>query len=75
MSKFFIVAGSLILIIGILLYFIENTSFKWFSWFGNLLGDIKIEKEHFQLYFPFTSTLLLSVVISLVLYIIKKIMG
>jgi hypothetical protein len=42
------------------------------SWFGRLPGDIKIERETVRIYFPLASMLLASVVLSLVLYLIRR---
>ncbi|MEX2379755.1 MAG: DUF2905 domain-containing protein [Vicingaceae bacterium] len=67
-GKYIIVAGLGILIIGVLLYFFGNK----FSWFGNLPGDIRIEKENFRFYMPITSMILISIAISAMLWIVKK---
>ncbi|MCF6186519.1 MAG: DUF2905 domain-containing protein [Desulfobulbaceae bacterium] len=39
---------------------------------GRLPGDIVIEKENFRLYFPLTSSILVSLVLSLIFYLFKK---
>lgn len=36
---------------------------------GKLPGDILIRKEHFSFYFPLTTCLLISAIISLILYL------
>jgi len=38
-----------------------------------LPGDIRIEKENVRFYFPVTTMILISVVLSLILYLIRKI--
>ncbi len=38
---------------------------------GRLPGDIVIEKENFRFYFPITTSILISVLLSLVLYLFK----
>ncbi len=38
---------------------------------GRLPGDIVIEKEHFQFYFPIATSILVSVIGSLILYLIR----
>jgi hypothetical protein len=40
-------------------------------WLGRLPGDIRIERENFRFYFPLASCLLLSLVLSLVLWIVR----
>jgi Protein of unknown function (DUF2905) len=42
------------------------------SWFGRLPGDIRIIREHVHVYIPITSMLLVSAVISLILWLINR---
>ncbi|MFL5514758.1 MAG: DUF2905 domain-containing protein [Gemmatimonadales bacterium] len=42
------------------------------SWFGRLPGDIRIERESVRVYVPLTSMLILSMVVSLVLYLVRR---
>jgi len=42
------------------------------SWFGRLPGDIRIERETVRVYIPLTSMLIVSVVLSLALYLIHR---
>jgi uncharacterized protein HemY len=41
-------------------------------WLGHLPGDIIIERERFTLYLPLTTCLLISVILSLVLYFFRR---
>jgi len=43
------------------------------AWFGRLPGDIRIERESARVYIPIMSMLIASVVLSLVLYIVRRI--
>ena len=43
-----------------------------FPWLGNLPGDIKIERSGFTFYLPLTSCIVVSAVISLVLYLLRR---
>jgi ribose/xylose/arabinose/galactoside ABC-type transport system permease subunit len=38
-------------------------------WFGHLPGDIRIERESVRVYIPLASMLIISVVLSLILYL------
>ncbi|HOK37325.1 MAG: DUF2905 domain-containing protein [Bacteroidales bacterium] len=67
-GKYLIVIGIVLIIAGLLLYFIGDK----FSWFGNLPGDIKVEKENFKFYFPITSMILISIVLSFLMYLLRK---
>ena len=42
------------------------------SWFGRLPGDIRIERESVRVYIPITSMLLLSLVLSLLFYLLRR---
>jgi len=41
-------------------------------WLGHLPGDITIQRERFTFYFPLTTCVLISVLISLVLYLFRR---
>lgn len=63
MARVLIIAGSLLLFVGLLLAWAP-----WlFSWFGRLPGDIRIERDNGVFFFPITSMLVVSVVLSVVL--------
>ena len=64
-----IAAGVLIALIGVLVYF------GALSWFGRLPGDIRVERASMRIYVPITSMLLLSVAISLLLYLFRRFFG
>ena len=42
------------------------------SWFGRLPGDIRIERETVRVYVPIVSMLLVSLVVSLALYLVRR---
>lgn len=65
-QKILIIAGIILIIVGIL--------FPWISKFpfGKLPGDIIIDKPNFKMYIPITTMLLLSALISLIFWLIKK---
>ena len=44
----------------------------WLSWFGRLPGDIRIERENVRFYFPIITMVVVSVVLSLLFYLIGK---
>lgn len=41
-------------------------------WLGHLPGDIYIRRERFTFYFPLATCLLISVIITLVLYLFRR---
>lgn len=62
-AKWVIAAGILIAVIGVVGYYFGGV----FSWFGRLPGDIRVEKENFSFYFPLTSMILISLLLSLII--------
>ena len=44
-------------------------------WLGRLPGDLRIERENIRFYFPLVTCLLLSVVLSLVVWVIRLFRG
>ncbi|MDQ3819202.1 MAG: DUF2905 domain-containing protein [Acidobacteriota bacterium] len=42
------------------------------NWFGRLPGDIRIEGERTRVYIPITSMLLISIVLSLIAYLVRR---
>ena len=44
-------------------------------WMGRLPGDIRIERESYRFYFPLVTCLLLSLILSLVLWVIRLFRG
>lgn len=63
----------IIIIIGVVIILIGLT-WPWISKlpFGKLPGDIVVDKPGFKLFFPITSMIILSLVVSLIIWIIKK---
>ncbi len=45
------------------------------TWLGRLPGEIRIEREGFRFYFPLVTCLLLTLVLSLVLWFIRLFRG
>ncbi len=42
------------------------------SWFGRLPGDIRIERDNFRLYVPITSMILVSLVLTLLINLLRR---
>jgi len=42
------------------------------SWFGRLPGDIRVERDGLRIYFPLTSMILVSVALSLLSYLVRR---
>ncbi|MEX0802152.1 MAG: DUF2905 domain-containing protein [Candidatus Binatia bacterium] len=66
-GKALIIIGIVLLIVGVFF-----TIGGRISWLGHLPGDIYIQRERFSFYFPLTTCLLISALISLVLYLFRR---
>jgi uncharacterized protein HemY len=42
------------------------------GWFGRLPGDIRIERDSMRIYIPLVSMLVISVVLSLLMYLLNR---
>lgn len=65
-GKTFIFVGILFLILGIFFLFFKNIPI------GRLPGDIYIKKENFTFYFPVTTMIVISIIISIIFYLTGK---
>lgn len=66
-GKIIIVAGIIIILIGLIFYFFGNH----LKFIGKLPGDIRVQKENFSFYFPVVTCLLISALITIVLWLIR----
>jgi hypothetical protein len=67
-GKILIILGIGIAVAGIILYFAGNK----LSWLGHLPGDIRIERENFRFYFPITTMLIISVLVTIIFSVIRN---
>jgi len=65
-AKGLILIGSVLVVAGFLL------AAQKLPFLGKLPGDIVVKKENFTFYFPLATSILLSIIISLILWIIGK---
>ena len=66
-GKLFIVTGVVLVALGVLFLFVKHIPFL-----GRLPGDLLIQRENFTFYFPVATSIILSVVLSIILYLISK---
>ncbi|MFN8455115.1 MAG: DUF2905 domain-containing protein [Anaerolineae bacterium] len=60
--------GIVLVIVGLILWFGGDK----LSWFGRLPGDIRVERPGFSFYFPITTMIIVSIVLTLVLSLIGR---
>lgn len=63
-----IIMGLILVIIGLMLTFAPKLP----TWFGRLPGDIAIKRENFSFHFPLATCLLISAILSLIMWLIRK---
>ncbi len=68
MSRWFIYAGLILVLIGIILHFAPNL----FNWFGKLPGDINHQSENGRVFIPITSMIIISLVLTVLINIFKR---
>jgi len=66
-GKILIIFGLIVIAVGILFIFAGKT-----SWFGKLPGDIYLQKKNFTFYFPISTCILLSIIISLIIWLLGR---
>ena len=67
MGRQLIILGLIIMAIGIMFSLAPRI-----PWLGRLPGDIYIKREHFSFYFPLGTCLLLSLLLSLILWLFRR---
>lgn len=67
LGKILILLGVGIVILGLLINYLGKIPF-----IGRLPGDIHIQKKNFTFYFPLTTCILLSLVLTLIFYLIGR---
>ena len=63
---FVILGGVCVIAVGLLIYS------GGFNWFGRLPGDIRYDGERVQVYIPIVSMLVVSLALSLIFYLLRR---
>lgn len=66
-GRFLIILGLFVVGIGLLLTFGAKI-----PWIGRLPGDIYIKRDNFIFYFPITTSILVSILLTLLLYLFSR---
>jgi hypothetical protein len=78
LGKALVVTGGLLVLAGLVLLLVEKGAdsggllSQWLGWFGKLPGDFSVQRDGFSFYFPLTTSILISVVLSLLVYFLSK---
>ena len=66
-AKFIILMGIILVIVGVGLMILPKVPF-----IGRLPGDIIIKKDNFVFYFPLASSIILSIILTIIFYLIGR---
>jgi hypothetical protein len=61
-----VAAGVVLILVGLLVWS------GGLGWFGRLPGDIRVERDSVRIYVPLVSMLIVSVALSLILYLVRR---
>lgn len=67
MGKMLIILGVVLVVIGL-----AFTYGPKIPWLGKLPGDISIKKDNFSFYFPITTSIIISIILTILLSIFRK---
>ncbi|MEW6660353.1 MAG: DUF2905 domain-containing protein [Thermodesulfobacteriota bacterium] len=67
LGRFLVIVGGILLLLGLVLWLGPKI-----PWLGKLPGDITYKRDNFTFYFPLGTCILLSVILSLILYFFRK---
>jgi uncharacterized protein HemY len=67
LAKTLIYLGLILVVVGVVVALAGKL-----PWLGHLPGDIYIQRERFTFYFPLATGILISVIITLVLYFLRR---
>ncbi len=67
MGRFLVLVGLVVILVGLLLMFVGKVPY-----IGRLPGDIIIQKKNFTFYFPLATSILISIFLSLLFWILSR---
>jgi hypothetical protein len=70
LARALIAVGAIILLAGVILYLFGDR--LGFLGLGRLPGDIRIERENFRFYFPIVTCIVISLILSLLVYVLAR---
>jgi hypothetical protein len=69
LGKLLLILGAFIILAGLIIIF--KNKLPIFKYIGNLPGDIIINRPNLKLYFPITTSILISLIISFIFWLFK----
>lgn len=66
--------GQIIVAVGLIFIVLGLITMRgWLGWFGHLPGDVRVERENMRVYVPVVSMLLISILLSVLSYVLRRI--
>lgn len=65
-SRFLVTLGIILILAGIVWPFLQRIGI------GRLPGDIVVEREHFRFYFPIVTSILVSIVLTIIFWLLNR---
>ena len=67
LGKALMILGLVLVAVGLIVTFGGK-----FSWFGKLPGDIFIQKRNFTFFFPITTSIIISIIVSVIFILMRR---
>lgn len=69
-GKYLMIAEGLLLLVGSIIYFFHDK----LQWIGRLPGDVRMERGNTRFYFPITTMILFSLLVTALIALIRKLL-
>lgn len=70
MARWLIVIGVVCVAAGLAWPWLSRA--QWWRWIGHLPGDIAVHRDGFSFYFPITTGIVVSLVLSLIVWLLRR---
>jgi hypothetical protein len=68
-GRFLVILGAVLIVLGLVVGFGGNS---WLNRLGRLPGDIVVRRENWSFYFPIATSIIVSLILTLLLYLLRK---
>ncbi|MDP0500713.1 MAG: DUF2905 domain-containing protein [Verrucomicrobiota bacterium JB022] len=70
LGKAIVCLGLLLVVVGLVVWLAGGRG--WLDWFGRLPGDVRFESGSTRVYFPVVTCIVVSIVLSLVMWLFRR---
>lgn len=71
LAKWLVGVGLILIIAGAVVWLFGDR----LGWLGHLPGDVRIENDNFGFYFPLTTMIIVSIILSILLSVVSRLFG